>query len=437
MSFFGIKKLFTIEGLIALSIFISSYTFFTQPFEGYFHYIIFILLLPYFISRYGFLQLPIKIMIIPALFGIYNLAVDNVTAFGFIKIFFGMILSINFYSYVFLYFNKNLEKLFNLYLNGIVLCCYIAIIQLVSYTIHFKTGYDYTWIFNKWKAQPGSLFGLRLNSIFPEPSQFALLLLPAVFLAIHHLISRNFIVLNLPKCILIIGCLILTTSSTGYIGILFSLIIFAIQFRKLVYILVVGIVAFFGFSILYAKVDEFRSRVDSSVNLWTKDRYSIDDINSSSFVLFNNFHIAKENLMEHPLTGTGLGSYPEVYEKYSLTKADDFLIKTGFDFNSQDGNSLFIRSMAELGITGVLFWVLFILRCFRFRDSASPENITWIFSSACLLLVLGYLLRQGNYFINGFPFFVLFYYYASKEENNVQDETEEAYYEISEDEKTT
>lgn len=33
------------------------------------------------------------------------------------------------------------------------------------------------------------------------------------------------------------------------------------------------------------------------------------------------------------------------------------MIKKGFDFNSQDGNSLFIRTMAEMGLIGILFWI--------------------------------------------------------------------------------
>jgi hypothetical protein len=424
------RTLLSMEGLIGLSIFISSYTFFTRPFEGYFHYIIFLILLPVFISRYGWSPLPFRFIVLPAAFGFINLAIGNVSSFGFFKILIGMLLSVTFYNYVIIHYQRNFSKLFNLYLNGILVCCYISIVQIVSYQIKFSPGYDYSWLLNKWRIHTGSLFSLRLNSIFAEPSQFALMLLPALFVAIHHLIMRKFELMSFFSCCMVIGCLILTTSSTGYLGILFSFLLFAIQFRKIQNLFAVIGLSIVGFIGLYNNVDEFRSRIDTSVNLWTKDKYSLEDINSSSFVLFNNFHIAKENLAEHPLIGTGLGSYPDIYDKYSLTKREDFLIKRGFDFNSQDGNSLLIRSMAEIGVLGIGFWIVLIFKFFRKRDEDNPDDYYWLYSSACLAIILGYLVRQGNYFLNGFPFFVLLYYYIGKkkeadEEIAEEDEEEE------------
>ena len=41
MNFGFLKTIWNIDFLIGLSVFISSYIFFKEPFEGYFHYIIF------------------------------------------------------------------------------------------------------------------------------------------------------------------------------------------------------------------------------------------------------------------------------------------------------------------------------------------------------------------------------------------------------------
>lgn len=418
-----ISKIWSIDFLIGLSIFISSYTFFTKPFEGYFHYIIFLFLLPFFITRYGFPSLPINFLILPAIFGIISLLLGNVELFPFIKIFGGMLLSVLFYNFVLIHYEFDISRLFKLYLDGIVFCCYIAIIQIISYRIGFKYGYNFNWIFNKWGLVTGSLVGVRVNSVFSEPAQFALMLMPAVFISLHNLILRKYELLSQKKSVLVIACLIFSLSSTGYFGLFISLVLLAIHYGRISNLIWISSIMSIGAYFLYRNVDEFRLRVDTSINLWTNQEYTIEDINSSSFVLYNNFHVATESFSENLLFGTGLGSFPQLYEKYSLTKAEDFIIKSGFDFNSQDGNSLFIRSMAEVGLIGVLFWIIFIPRFFIKRNPADPGDITWLYSSACLVIILGYLLRQGNYFLNGFPFFVLLYYYTKRISNRSKDDS--------------
>ena len=43
-----------------------------------------------------------------------------------------------------------------------------------------------------------------------------------------------------------------------------------------------------------------RSRVDAAIGLWIDNDYGIENTNNSSFVLYNNLHIAKENLKDIP-----------------------------------------------------------------------------------------------------------------------------------------
>lgn len=411
MAFLGINKNNFDDVMISLTIMISSITFFKTPFEGYFHYLIFLIYFPFFIRRYGWQTLPFKFLLIPMIFSLYNLFTKNCELFGFVKIFMGMLLSVTFYNYVIIHYQFNLEKLLNIYLKGIIICCYIGIVQVISYNIGFSPGYNFSFILNKWGVVPGSIFGLRVNSIFSEPSQFAIVLLPAAFIASRNILFRDYKFLNIWQSYLIILSLILTTASTGYIGIFFSLVLIAINYGRFANFIIILGISFLGFYLFYIYVPDFKTRVDAAVNLWIRDQYTIDDINTSSFVQYNNFHVSFENFKEHPLFGTGLGSYPGAYEKYSLTNAADFLIKEGFDFNSQDGNSLFFRSMAEMGIAGVLFWLLLIARFFVRRNQNDPSDDTWIYSGAMLAIIFGYLMRQGNYFLNGFPFFVLMYYY--------------------------
>ncbi|CAN5330901.1 hypothetical protein BH09BAC5_BH09BAC5_26090 [soil metagenome] len=398
--------------LIYISVFVSSITFFREPFEGYLHYVIFLLLLPVFIKQFGLPVQTLLFLLLPLLVGAIEILMGNNTWALFLKIFIGMLLSISFYHYVIQYFKWDTEKMFRLYLKGAVIVCYIGIIQFVSYIIHFSPGYNYSWLFNKWGIVSGG-FGIRLNSVFSEASQFAIVISPACFVAFHNLIpGTNKFGISRIQSIVVLVCLILTSSSTGYMGLLIILVLFVINYGQVVYLLLGVLVMVVGVNILYNNVAEFKSRVDTSVGLWISEEFSVENINSSSFVLYNNYHIAIENFKSNPLTGTGFGSHPIAFDKYSLTNQSGFL---DISFNKSDANSMLLRLISETGLIGILFIIIFIRRNFIIRDAYDNKNADWIISNGILVLILMFLLRQGNYFLNGFPFFMLLYYYTNKQ----------------------
>jgi hypothetical protein len=404
------------EILIFLSIFVSSFVFFKQPFEGYFHYLIFILLLPFFISRFGLPSIVLKLLFFPFIFGIIYVFIGYNLSFNFIKIAIGLLLSCSFYYYVFRYYDFNTFKLFSLFIKWSKVVGYIGLIQFISYIIGFKFGYNYTWIFNKWGVTPGGIIGIRINSIFSEPAQFSIILSPLIFLCIEHLISRRYIFISFKESLIMLFIFFLTSSSTGYLGIAIIIVIILINLRRFFDAILIFSLLYLVGIFIYDNVKDFQSRFNSFSNIIEGDKLTVEDINSSSFVLYNNFNVAISNFKEHPLTGTGFGSYPLAYEKYSLTKAEDFLIKKGFDFNSQDGNSLFIRTIVETGLIGVLFLIIIVFKCFVFKDvkvKSTSNTTAWLISGGFLTLILLTYLRQGNYFLNGFPFFMWLYYYNS------------------------
>ena len=77
--------------LIFISVFVSSITFFNSPFEGYLHYIIFLILLPGFYARFGVPKTPLKLLFIPLVLGILQIYSGNNTWAGFMKIFIGVL----------------------------------------------------------------------------------------------------------------------------------------------------------------------------------------------------------------------------------------------------------------------------------------------------------------------------------------------------------
>ena len=143
-----------IEKVIFLSLFASAFVFFQTPFEFYFHYIIFLALLPFFMLKYRFPKLVFQIMTIPLIVGIVNVLGENTDQFSFIKVFGGLLLTLLFYQYVMLYYEFNVKRLFKMYVKWCYWIALIGVVQQVSYLIGFKLGYDYSWLFNKWGVIP-------------------------------------------------------------------------------------------------------------------------------------------------------------------------------------------------------------------------------------------------------------------------------------------
>jgi O-antigen ligase len=249
--------------------------------------------------------------------------------------------------------------------------------------------------------------------VFSEPSGLAAALAPAAYVAVYNLIHKKNFILNKKASIIILITYLISSSSTAYIGLLiiFVLVVTTVKFRF--FIIGVGIVTIL-FSTFYRSSSDFQSRVDSSIGLWVYQDFSLKNTNTSSFVLYNSFHVAMESLQEYPLFGTGLGSFKAAYEKHSLTKNVE-VIAYDFEFNTTDGNSLFVRMLVELGLAGIFIMAVLIVKGFIYLRTEDELIHYKIISQAILILILLNLLRQGNYFLNGFPLFILMYYYNWKQ----------------------
>ena len=186
---------------------------------------------------------------------------------------------------------------------------------------------------------------------------------------------------------------------------------------RLRYIVIGLIISFFGFTLAYNNVKDFKSRVDAAKGLWFENDFRIQNTNNSSFVLYNNLHIAKENLLKHPLFGTGLGSHETAFNRFTLTKS---LIQYDFEFNIKDGNSLFIRLCSETGILGLSFIILIIIKGFIYRVDDQNDLLLnrKIISQSIFVLLILVLIRQGNYMLNGLPLLFLLYYYNGVQYKN-------------------
>jgi hypothetical protein len=201
---------------------------------------------------------------------------------------------------------------------------------------------------------------------------------------------------------------VLSFSGLGQVGIFLSLIFLAISFGVMRYIIVIVPALIILFNVMYTNVAEFRERYDSTVDLFFgSGKFELGKTHGSSFILYNNWIVASENFKSHFVFGTGLGSHPTAFDRYSSAK--HFKVY-GFNLNSADANSMLLRLISETGIFGVGLVFLVIFKCYV-RRNKEVDSYHWLISNSILVMILLNLFRQGHYFLNGFPFFVLLYYY--------------------------
>lgn len=400
-----------------------------MAFEFYITYIPIIILLFFFIAKYRFPR-EVLFILIPLLFaGLINILIDNNTYGNFFKIFVNVAVNIIFYRYVMEYYEYDVNKMFKMYLAGSYFVAILGLIQVFSFVINFHPGYywgDFLPL-NKWNWHGGGLFGIRLNSTFSEPSYFGSSIAPAFFIALYELISKRKIFLTRIKCIVIIIAYLLTFSSLAYIGIFVTILLLALNFGALRYFFIAIPVAFVMFNFAYRNVGDFKARIDGMNALFLdgiieselsgdmslgvrmgKVGKVLQRVHGSSFVLYNNMHVAVQNFKQNPMLGSGLGSHELAFEKYNLND----MMGGIYEFNAPDANSMFLRILSEVGLMGILFVFIFIFRFYVSKSLGTEEDETyWLISNAILVIIATQLLRQGNYTYNGFIMFVWMYYF--------------------------
>ncbi|WP_207426485.1 O-antigen ligase [Pedobacter sp. SYSU D00535] len=290
-------------------------------------------------------------------------------------------------------------------------------IQYISFKIGFRYGYDYSWMGLRVISDADN--GYLIHSIFSEPAHFGIVLSPALFISIYNIFESKDLFITRLKSLAIILAIILTSSSTAYAAILFSLIFYLVNNYKKKKSFLLILVAIPLFLVLYFTIHKFQTRVNSLITFNTEGQNVFEnttsgEVDGSTLILLNGFYVASQNTRAHPLFGTGIGSYSTAFEKFSLLKGTWME-----NLNKEDGNSLFNRLLTEFGIVGLLLLVYFLKSHYVSKKfDKSPDEDDWVLSSAVLVLVLSFLLRQGHYFINGFPLFIWSFYFIKKINSN-------------------
>lgn len=246
---------------------------------------------------------------------------------------------------------------------------------------------------------------LRNTSLFSEPSQFAMFLIPSVLIGYWSMLKRDFRFIK-PLEFFIIGLsFVFTFSSVAFIGVFFSVAILTILSIKLnlknVLVSLISIVML-GISILYIPI--VRDKLIAT-QLFTKDMGNSSVMASSQFAT-TSFEAVRRAVLEKKWLGVGVGNYDafisEIKTKHGIN---------GYDDGSNLGHA---RIFVEFGIFGYIFLIALLFKNLATKTvQPSLRFISLIF----LMSVLIILLRSGNY-VNPVLYLFLSIFFKLKEEES-------------------
>ncbi|MAI23038.1 MAG: hypothetical protein CL828_03185 [Crocinitomicaceae bacterium] len=399
-----------------LDLFLFRYTFrlFPGPL-GYGPFLCMYALLPFWVLRFRF---PIRVALTLGLVGLIGssgVLEGIVTSREFIKILGSLVLPYLYYWYLWQHLGEDVIRGFRLYLKGAFVVSMLGL--LIFLDSLFPVGiYAALSAFIKINLTPAA-FGIRIASTLGEPTYFANSVAPAGLFALWRLFFRQpdfdaylkgqGLWLKRWQALAILVALVLTYSTMALVGLLVSFALILLIKRQLRTLLFSGFLVLLTLTIARS-VPEINERL---VGLQNASEVAETDVHGSSAILYNHAAITWENFSRNPWIGGGLGSHPVATKKYSILRNT-----TAFAYaeqNAPDASSMFLRITSELGLFGILL-TLFFLRTQYFKVQLHDHEglVMKLISAAFLVTLLLQLFRQGNFILNGFPFFVYGYFFA-------------------------
>lgn len=332
----------------------------------------------------------------------------------FMKQFFGIGLSVLlFYNYLRRILPR-ISLVFGTYFNLCYMCAFLSIVQQASYLVGFKYGYDLSWAFPNWSLSGAIGPFLRCSSVFPEPSHMSIVLTPATYLALRRILRPRTTTTDGWKSSVVLLAMLFSFSSTGYFGILVSIVLIYSYQPRPKHIVLGLLLMPFATAAMFLGVDRILEQVVTfqSLIIGEKDLTALSNTASglSVYALASNAYVAFRSFLSSPLFGNGLGSHLVSYETYlsgAVRIAD-----AGHFLNAHDANSLLLRLLSETGLVGVCSVLFFIIRNNSFKTRIfGYREVYWV-NHAIIPYFAVVLLRGGHYFAYGNVFFFCVYYFS-------------------------
>ena len=383
---------------------------------GYGPFLCMYALLPFMVARH---RAPFKIgsiLLLIGLIGSSGWLSGDVELPSFIKSFGSLVLPYFYYWYLWQHYELDVTKAFHWYLNGATLVSIFGLVLFADSLMGLGLFQFLSQFFNLGREIPAFL-GNRVVGTVGEPTYFANVIAPAAFFAIRRLfftepalsqeLQSSQIQLSTKAAAGILTAQILTFSTIAYIGILLSFgFLFYFQ-RRIRSLLAFGVV-----SIVLMQAALSIPEIETRISGLSEIGAEVDiDVHGSSAVLYNHVVITRENFKQHPWIGSGLGSHTAATKKHTILR--DTPLHPYAEQNAADASSMFLRIASELGLFGVVLCLFFLWKNYIPLPLNEPRKLVLKhIHTAFLLTILLQLFRQGNFILNGFPYFVFGLYFS-------------------------
>ena len=381
------------------------------------------LLLPFWVIKHKFPTDVFAAILVVCSIGSFGALRGIIPFMDFVKVVGSLVIPYTYYWYLWLFLGENVIRAFKLYLKGAYVVSIVGLLVFVDSLFHFGI-YEAINSVLKISRHPAE-FGIRISGTLGEPTYFASTIAPAAYFSIYNMFfsdspireklrEHDFIMGRIPTIIILLAFL-LTYSTIALAGMFLS-VIFVLMMKRQFKTLLASLGAVLLLATIAMTNVEVNNRIRGLLDLSSSmDDGSINpDAHGSSVVLYNHAIITWENLKRNPLFGSGLATHRVATTEYSIFKGTAYDAIS--DMNAQDASSMLLRIASELGLFGIAMVTLFLTKGFVVLRSTDPTlTILKLISSAFLVAIILNLLRQGNFILNGFPFFVFGYHFARKQ----------------------
>ncbi|MCK9210005.1 MAG: hypothetical protein M0P61_04115 [Ignavibacteriaceae bacterium] len=263
----------------------------------------------------------------------------------------------------------------------------------------------------------GTSFNPNIFGIFPrniglttEPANFAYILIPGVYLSLAKFVKKEK-AFEIPKhyAIVILAAMILTFSLVAYFGIILSvLMLLKENLSKNIRRFTLSLFVVSGLVIGIYKSgvgDKFIDLVQQS-NAVSQGDYKAN--NMTTFAVISNFLIAVDSQSQNHFIGSGLNTHRSNYDKFifQIFSVDNVL----GELNRDGGSSLFIRTLSEFGIPGLLGLIFFFLHFRLTKENGSSKYR--LLNEMSLVTIVLFCTRSEHYVSVTFLVFAAIYYFS-------------------------
>ncbi|MHB8303819.1 MAG: O-antigen ligase family protein [Acidobacteriaceae bacterium] len=247
-----------------------------------------------------------------------------------------------------------------------------------------------------------------VKSVLPEPAAYATVVLPCFYYYASS--GKTYRHRQLYMWTILTGIL-LSVSSVGVLGLFLSIVLLLRRKSRTLFVapLLVGILFF----ATYAGSGHFRMRVDDTVQ--SLSAMDVSNANLSTYALVSNAYVAIRAFEERPFFGYGVGGHVIAHAKYIDNLPGVEAVGDLIDLNAQDANSLFLRTMSEFGLIGIVFVIVFLVYSWTPGQTVYSNVSASVFVYLCLKL-----LRGGHWFGPELYFFVWTYVLVAKQAKSDQ-----------------